>query len=51
MESLKIVAEFCLKRLASDRQVSFSIFLMLDVVFRVSYILFPDREGVLIPVV
>ena len=38
MGSLKIAAEFCLKRLASDRQVSFSIFSMRDVIFRVSLI-------------
>ena len=51
MRSLKIAAEFCLKGLASDRQVSFSTFSMLDVIFRVSYIVFPDRESVLISVV
>ena len=52
MESLKIAAEFCLKRLASDRQVSLKIFfLILDVIFRVSYIVFSDCESVLIPVV
>ena len=43
-----IAAEFCLKCLVSDRQVSFS---MLDVIIRVSYIVFPDRESVLIPMV
>ena len=53
MGSLKIVAEFCLKLkcLASDRQVSFSIFSILDVIFRVSYIVFPDHESVVIPMV